>query len=209
MLLLLRPSLRPLAAHRLARWFGAAPAPPPLMGSGGPASPSRLPRSLRSRPRTAAGALGERCPATRGFFFGYRPATSTGAGRGCAHVRRAGGKRLFGRAARLAILAPLRTPVGRRSLSRRVAVVLRSGRAARLPLLAPLRSADGRRSLRFARLATRRFRRFPHSPPSVASSLRSAAPPFPPHGRTRCTAVVQNRFTMSISLSSIVRLTTL
>ena len=79
----------------------------------------------------------------------------------------------------------------------------------RTPRRPPIATPDARRSLRCARLAAVLSLRPPHSPPSVASSLRSAAPPFPPQGRTRCTAVVQNRFTMSISLSSIVRLTTL
>lgn len=209
LLLLLLPSLRPMAAHRLARWFGAAPAPPPLMARGAPRPLLRFGRSLRSRPRTVAGALAHRCPASRGVLVGYRPASGSGAGRWLSRVRRAGCMRLFGRAARLAILAPLGTLSGRRSLLRRRAVVLRYGRAARLSALAPLGLPDGRRSLRFARLAARRFRRLQLCPPSAASSLRSSAPPFPPHGRTRPSAVVQNRLTMSVSLSSIVRRTTL
>lgn len=43
-----------------------------LLARGGPRPLLRFPRSLRSRPATAVGALGERCPASRGFFFGCR-----------------------------------------------------------------------------------------------------------------------------------------
>lgn len=43
-----------------------------LLARGGPRPLLRFPRSLRSRPATAVGALGERCPASRGVFVGYR-----------------------------------------------------------------------------------------------------------------------------------------
>lgn len=43
-----------------------------LLARGGPRPLLRFPRSLRSRPATAAGALGERCPASRGVFVGCR-----------------------------------------------------------------------------------------------------------------------------------------
>lgn len=43
-----------------------------LLARGGPRPLLRFPRSLRSRPATAVGALGERYPASRGIFFGYR-----------------------------------------------------------------------------------------------------------------------------------------
>lgn len=48
---------------------GALPRRAPSKGSGGPASPPRLPRSLRSRPRRVAGATGERCPSLRSGLF--------------------------------------------------------------------------------------------------------------------------------------------
>ena len=56
---------------------GALPRRAPSKGSGGPASPPRLPRSLRSRPRRVAGATGERLSGLGyalplPFFVGFR-----------------------------------------------------------------------------------------------------------------------------------------
>lgn len=58
---LLRPRSRPSgSAPAYAASSGALPRRAPSIGSGGPASPPRLPRSLRSRPRGVAGATGVR-----------------------------------------------------------------------------------------------------------------------------------------------------
>ncbi len=70
-----------------------------LLARGGPRPLLRFPRSLRSRPATAVGALGERCPASRCFFFGYRRGGSLA---GCRYAPRPaqvafgiGGRALF------------------------------------------------------------------------------------------------------------------
>ena len=69
-----RPSV---AAPAYAASSGALPRRAPSKGSGGPASPPRLPRSLRSRPRGVAGATGERCPSLRsGLFCRLPPAAA-------------------------------------------------------------------------------------------------------------------------------------
>lgn len=107
--------------------------PPRACGRWGAPAPPAPPRSRWSRPATVAGASGERCPATRGFFIGYRLAAFMGAGgsrpRVCMVARvlhfsrgvRVAGLPLVAlqrarpsfRFARTASMHPLRSPVGR------------------------------------------------------------------------------------------------
>ena len=65
--------IRPVGASRqlwaLRPWGPNSPWP---WAWGAPFPLLRLPCSLRSHPRTAPGATGERCPPTAGFFVGYR-----------------------------------------------------------------------------------------------------------------------------------------
>ena len=88
-----------VAAPTVAVSCGRGPNTPPLFPSGGPVAPPPLPRSLLSRPATVVGASGDRCPALRGSFVGYRLASFAGAFRVRSCVRRAGRVLRSGRAA--------------------------------------------------------------------------------------------------------------
>lgn len=73
------PCFRPCGrAPTCAVSSGALPRRAPSMARGCPASPPRLPRSLWSRPATAVGASGDRCPASRGLFICWRLGVFTG-----------------------------------------------------------------------------------------------------------------------------------
>ena len=136
------------SAPTVAASCGRGPASPPLFSSGGPGSPPPRPRSLRSRPATVVGASGDRCPASRGSFVGYRLASFAGAFRCRSCVRRAGRVLRAGRDA-LGLSLPL--------------VALLLGRPAhsfaRAPALRPLRPRYARPRPRFSLQGVRVARR--------------------------------------------------
>lgn len=136
------------SAPTVAVSCGRGPNSPSLIPSGGPVAPPPLPRSLRSRPDTVVGASGDRCPALRGSFVGYRLASFAGAFRVRSCVRRAGRVLRSGRAALQGARSTIARLLGRHSR-----------RLARTPALRPLRPRFARPRPRFSLQGVRIARR--------------------------------------------------